>query len=441
MLLRKIDKFLVSWKKRMHSPLIIKGARQIGKTTSIENFGKNYKSFIEINFIEEPSFKDIFSNGFDVNSIIKAISLKKPNSKFIDNNTLILFDEIQAYPDATTSLKFFKQDGRFDVICSGSLLGVNYNKISSVAVGYKEDYVMNSLDFEEFLWAIGYTEKQIQELFENMRNLKAFSELVMKTFNNLFEDYIYCGGMPAIVNQFIKDKHFSNVFQMQKQLSIDYEDDITKYVDGLDVARVKNIYKHITSQLSKDNHKFQITKLSHGARSRYYEGCQERLKEAGIINIAYNLSSLNKPLVGYEDYSNYRIYYFDTSLLVANLDEGAKFNFLSNKNFNIYNGAVYEDVICESLVKQGIEVYFNRSSDSTVELDFVIEHKDFIVPIEVKKEKGRTKSLKSLIENKTIKYGIKFSKNNIGFDGNILTFPYFVSFMLKQFLENTDYIK
>ena len=146
-------------------------------------------------------------------------------------------------------------------------------------------------------------------------------------------------------------------------------------------------------------------------------------------------------MVGYGDHSNYRIYYFDTSLLIATLDEGAKYNFLSNKNFNIYNGAVYEDVICESLVKQGIEVYFYRSSDSTVELDFVIEDKDLIVPIEVKKEKGRTKSLRSLIENKTIKYGIKFSKNNIGFDGNILTFPYFVSFMLKRFLENTDYIK
>ena len=196
--------------------MIIKGARQIGKTTSIENFGKTYKSFIEINFIEEPSFKDIFSNGFDVNSIIKAISLKKPNSKFIDNNTLILFDEIQAYPDATTSLKFFKLDGRFDVICSGSLFGVNYNKISSVSVGYKEDYVMNSLDFEEFLWANGCNEKQIQELFENMITLRPFSKLIMDTFNNLFEDYIYCSGMPAIVNRFIKDKHFSNVFQMQK---------------------------------------------------------------------------------------------------------------------------------------------------------------------------------------------------------------------------------
>ena len=166
MLKRKIDKYLLDWKNRVDKkPLIISGARQIGKTTSIREFGKTYKSFIEINFVSEPYLKRIFENGYDTESIIKSLSLFKPDVKFTKKDTLIFLDEIQEYPDAITSFKFFSLDGRFDVIASGSMLGINYKRISSIPVGFKEEYRMYSLDFEEYLWGCGYNESFINDFF------------------------------------------------------------------------------------------------------------------------------------------------------------------------------------------------------------------------------------------------------------------------------------
>lgn len=258
MLKRKINDFLLNWKnKEHHKPLIISGARQVGKTTSIREFGKTYKTFIEINFIFNPEYKDVFNMSFDIDTIIKEISLLNPKFKFIDYNTLIFLDEIQAYPNAITSLKPFAEDGRFDVICSGSLLGINYKQISSIPVGFKEEYVMYSLDFEEFLWANGYTFDQINDIFSYMKNLLPLPNIYFNKLNQLYKDYIFVGGMPEAVNTFIEENVFSNVFYIQNRIHKDYEDDITKYVEGLDVAKVKNIYRHISSQLAKDNHKFQ----------------------------------------------------------------------------------------------------------------------------------------------------------------------------------------
>lgn len=354
-----------------------------------------------------------------------------------------MFDEIQAYPDATTSLKFFKIDGRYDVICSGSLLGINYQNIRSVSVGYKQDYQMYSLDFEEFLWAKGYKEEQINNLFNNMINLKPLSKLEMDVFNRLFEEYIYTGGMPKIVDTFIKDGTFSRVFSLQQQLYLDYEDDISKYVEGLDKAKVKNVYTHISSQLAKTNHKFQITKLGHGARSKDYFGCNEWLQDAGIINVTYRLNSLSFPLKGNEISNDYRIYYSDTSLLIATLDSEAKSDLTINKNFGIYSGAIYENIVAEALVKQGYDIYYYLNKDSTIELDFVVRSKNEIVPIEVKARTGRTVSLDTVLKNNNldIHYGIKFSKSNIGFTNIKFTFPYFLAFLLKRFLLENKIIK
>ena len=293
MLKRKIDQYLIDWKNNSDKkPLIITGARQVGKTTSVENFGKSYKSFIEINFVTMPQYKTIFKSGYDVNNVIKEMSLLNPNFKFIPNDTLILFDEIQEYPDAATSLKPFSIDGRFDVICSGSLLGVYYKKITSIPVGFKEEYKMMSLDFEEFLWAYGYNESQIEDIFNYMKELKPLPEAYINKLSQLYKEYLFVGGMPEVVNTFIKENVFTNVFTIQKRIYKDYEDDIIKYVIGLETSRVKNIYRHISTQLSKDNHKYQITKLGHGARLRDYVGAEEWLIDAGIINISYNLDNL-----------------------------------------------------------------------------------------------------------------------------------------------------
>lgn len=231
LLKRKIDKYLLEWKNSSEKkPLIVKGARQIGKTESIRNFAKNnYKSVIEINFVLQKQYKDIFDDGFEVDTIIKNISLRNPNLEFIPGNTLIFFDELQDCINCATSLKSFNQDGRYDVICSGSLMGINYNKIESNSVGNKEDYEMHSMDFEEFLWAKGYKEEQIENLYEHMKNLTSFSDTELSVMFNNFKEYMIIGGMPAIVNSFVKNNNYSGTLKMQKQILLDYEEDITKY--------------------------------------------------------------------------------------------------------------------------------------------------------------------------------------------------------------------
>lgn len=442
MLKRKVDLFLMKWKENSNKkPLIISGARQIGKTTSIREFGKTYESFVEIDFVKMPQFKTIFKNGYEVKNIIKEISLLEPKFKFIENNTLILFDEIQEYPDAATSLKPFSEDGRFDVICSGSLLGVNYKKISSIPVGFKEEYTMYSLDFEEFLWANGYEDSQIDDIYEYMKSLMPLTETYVNKLRQLYRDYIFVGGMPEAVKLFVTNGTFSEAFDVQKRIYKDYEDDITKYVEGLDSAKVKRVYRHISAQLAKDNHKFQISKIGHGARTRDYIGTEEWLKDAGIINIAYNLEELELPFSSYEISDYFRIYYADHSLFIANLDEEAKEDLIINENYEIYNGALYESLVSEALIKSGFKLYFYKNSDSTIELDFLVRIKNEIVPIEVKRNRGRSKSLNNILENnEKIKYGIKLTNGNIGFENNKFTFPYYLTFLLKKFFKDSDYI-
>lgn len=443
MLKRKVDLFLKEWKANTNrKPLIISGARQIGKTTSIREFGKTYKSFIEIDFIRMPQYKTIFKDGYEVKNIIKEISLLNPKFKFVDNDTLILFDEIQNYPDAATSLKFFTEDGRFDVICSGSLLGVNYKKISSIPVGFKEEYNMYSLDFEEFMWANGYDDTQIEDIYSYMKNLLPLPETYINKLKQLYRDYIFVGGMPEAVNLFIENGTFTEPFNVQKRIYKDYEDDITKYVEGLDNAKVKKVYRHISAQLAKDNHKFQISKIGHGARLRDYVGTEEWLKDAGIINIAYNLEQLDIPFSSYEMSEYFRIYYAEHSLFIANLDDEAKEDLVVNENYEIYNGALYESLVSEALTKAGFKLYFYKNNDSTIELDFLVRIKNEIIPIEVKRNRGRSKSLNSILEsNEKIKYGLKLTNGNIGFEKNKFTFPYYLTFLLKRFFKDTEYIR
>ena len=435
MLKRKIDSVLVEWKKREHNPLIIKGARQIGKTTSIMEFAKkNYESVIEINFISNPEYTRIFRNGFSVDSIVLELSILNSNLKFIPGNTLIFFDEVQEYMDATTSLKFFALDKRFDVICSGSCPIKN-----DASIGYKEDITMYSLDFEEFLWAKGYDGNIINTLMNNVLELKPYSDLVLDKMNSLFMEYILVGGMPKIVSTYIEQGNYSGIPNRQNQLYQDYLDDIRKYVEGLDASRVENMYLHVASQLGKDNPKFQITKLGHGARANQYEGCAQWLADAGVVNIGYCLNSLTLPLKGNENPNNYRIYFADTSLLVSSMDEDSRNDLLIDKNLGVYKGALYENFAAEALMKQGYELFFYRSEDSRTELDFLIRLKDSIVPIEIKANKGSARSLNAVIEDKKIdeiKYGIKFSNNNIGVANNMLTLPFFTLFMLKSVITN-----
>jgi len=435
---RKIDDFLTKWKENPDRlPLIIKGARQIGKTFSIEKFAKSYKSFVEINFITDPQYKKIFEEGYSVQQVLKQISFINPEFKFIPHETLILFDEMQACPDCATCLKFFKIDGQYDVICSGSLLGINYEEVTSVSVGYKEDFEMYSLDFEEFLWAKGYSQNQVESIFLHIKTLKPFSENEYDVWIENFREYMTVGGMPAVVKQFVMQKNYSGILNMQKQILLAYEEDIIKYAKGLDKAKIKNIYNHISAFLAKENKRYQITKIAPNARNREYIGTVDWLNDAGIINVCYCLERPELPLKGNYKPTDYKIYYRDTGLLVASLDDEAQDDLRLNRNFNTYKGALYENIIADILVKQGYSLFYYKNEKSTLEMDFFVRDINSLVPVEVKANDNPTISLKKLIENEKypdIKYGIKLCNKNIGFNGKFYTLPYFCAFLIKRFL-------
>lgn len=440
---RKIELYLLEWKnKKDHLPLVVKGARQIGKTYSIEKFAsENYKHLIEINFSTNEAFMNIFEDGYNVDSIIKNISLIMPDAIFESGNTLIFFDEIQLCSKGMTSLKQFKLDGRFDVICSGSLMGINYNEIQLNSVGYKEDYEMHSMDFEEFLWAKGYKSEQINNLLNHIINVKPFSDIEMKVYKNCFYDYLITGGMPAIVQKYIENKNFSGILQMQRQLLNDYEEDITKYAKGLEKGKILNVYRNIPYFLGKESKRYQITKISKSARTRDYIGAFEWLSNAGIINICYCLNSLELPLSGNYDMSKYKIYFGDTGLLIASLDEEAQLDLRENKNFNTFKGAIFESIAGETLVKAGYKLFYFKDDSSQIEMDFFIRGKNSLIPIEIKSKDGSTASLNKLIEKdkyKDIKFGIKFGDRNIEFNGKFYTLPYFTMFLLKDFIKSID---
>ncbi len=443
LLKRKIDNYLNNWKQNKdRKPLIVKGARQIGKTKSITAFAEaNYKSVIAINFVEQQKYKQIFNDGYEVDTVIKNISLLDPSLKFIPNDTILFFDELQECPECATSLKFFCIDGRYDVICSGSLMGINYNKIESNSVGYKEDYEMHSMDFEEFLWAKGYSEEFVEELYSHMLNGKPFSELQLETLFDIFRDYMTLGGMPDVVRTYIENKNFSGTLEIQRQLLADYEEDITKYAVGLDKAKIKNIYNHISVFLAKENKRFQISKISHNARNREYVGVVEWLTDAGIINPCYCLAEIELPLKGNYDPKLYKIYFKDTGLLIASLDEEAQEDLRANRNFGTYKGAIYENIVGDMLVKQGYRLYYYKQDNPALEMDFFVRDSESLIPVEVKANDGATPSLKKLIANDKypdIRFGIKFGYKNIGFANGFYTFPYFLGFLLKRFLRERN---
>lgn len=445
LLKRKIDAFLAAWKRNpQRKPLIVKGARQIGKTRSIQAFGQaNYESVIEINFVLQKKFRSIFDNGYEVDTIIKNISLLEPSWKFIPYKTLIFFDELQKCPDCATSLKSFNADPRYDVICSGSLMGIYYEEIESNAVGNKEDYEMHSMDFEEFLWARGYSETQVEDLYTHMANLTPFSELELSTYMDIFRDYMTIGGMPEVVKMYIDNGHFGGTLELLRQLLLDYEEDITKYAKESDKAKILAVYRHISTFLAKTSKKFQITKVAHGARNREYIGAVEWLEKAGVVNVCYCLSNPELPLKGNYDADTYKVYYHDTGLLIASLDEEAQEDLRANKNFGTYKGAIYENIVGEMLRKSGYEqLYYYKNDSPALEMDFFVRDSDSLVPVEVKAKDGATASLNHLIDWPSypdVSYGIKFGYKNIGWGGKFYTFPYFLAFLLKRFLKEAGH--
>ena len=440
---RKIDKFLADWKNN-HSrkPLIIKGARQIGKTESILHFAhENYENVVYINFVLDKKYTTIVNDGYDVETVVKNITLINPSTKFIPDKTLIVFDEIQEYPDIATTLKPFNLYGKYDVICSGSMLGINYRKIHSNSVGSKTAYEMFSMDFEEFLWAKGYEDTAINSILEHMISLTPFSETELSVYKSLFLDYCVLGGMPDVIKGYIKTGTFSQSLEIQGQIRLDYEEDVRKYAEGLDQAKIISVYRSIPAQLAKENKKFQFSIIDKKARSREYTGCIEWLIDAGVVTECNCLNYPELPLKGNVDNSKYKLYYPDTGLLISALDEEAQEDLRVNKNLGVYKGALYENFVAEAFVKQGLGLFYYKKDNSTLEEDFFVRSKNELIPVEVKSNNDSSKSLTALIKSDRyadIKHGIKLGDFNVGVANNIYTFPYFCAFMLKAYLQKWD---
>ena len=433
---RKFDALLAAWKAREDRlPLIIKGARQVGKTECVRHFAEaaGYASFVEVNFVERPSFKSIVRDGYAVEDILRNLSMLDPRIVFEPGRTLIFFDELQEFPEIATALKFFAQDGRFDVICSGSLLGIQVKRVKSFSVGYQETETMHALDFEEFLWAVGYSDAQLASLREPILARKPFSEAAKVTMDRLFLDYCTTGGMPDVLESYFVRGTFERVPQMQRRILEDYREDVRKYAEGLDPVRIQAVFDSIPVQLARENRKFQWNAVSKGATRKDYWGCVEWLEDAGVVNKCKRMDVPELPIGAHLDNDTFKLYLCDSGLLLSMLDREAQEDVRVRRNLGTWKGGFFEQVVGEALVKAGASLAYFKRENSTLEMDFFLRSADCLVPIEVKAKNGRAKSLRTLIGHdgyKDIHWGVKLVNGNVGYEGHVLTVPHWCAFLL-----------
>lgn len=431
MLERKIYNSLIEWKKNPDKMcLVVKGARQVGKTYIIEKFAReNYKNYIYMNFDENPGYKAIFDVDLNVENLIKQISLRVPRAKIVPYKTLIFLDEIQNCPNARTALKFLAIDRRFDVIASCSLLGINYKEVESFPVGYTEQLEMYSLDFEEFLWANGINKQSILDVKQYFDNKEVVPTSIHERMLELFKEYIVVGGMPRVVNNFVQNHNFANVLKMQRGIISDYEDDIAKYAEGNEKAKARACFLSIPKHLSKDYKKFRYSLVTPSGSSRKYAGSLMWLYDAGIINFCYNLEIPQLPLEGNSKSDVFKVYMRDTGLLLAMLDDGSQEDIIDG-NLGIYKGAIYENIIADIFAKKGKKLYYFEYN-STLEVDFITRYEKEAMAIEVKSsQNSKSKSLETAMDKYKIKKGIKLAPSNYGKKGNIDIIPIYMAIFL-----------
>ena len=446
MLKRKIESVLEKWKDSEHKkPLVIKGIRQCGKTYIVQKFAKeNYESVVYLNFILEPDKKSAFAGNIDVDTIILNLSALIPDSRFINGRTCIILDEIQECREARTALKSFQIDRRFDVIATGSLLGVRgYGKSEkraeggqdSVPVGYETVIEMHPLDFEEFLWANGISGKIIDTVKSCFKKESVIPEGVHKVMMELLYRYVIVGGLPEVVNTFLETKNIELTYQMQRNLIAGYEEDMVKYASDADKARIRECFESIPKQLAKDNKKFQYSVVRKGGRSSQYISSIQWLQDAGLVKRCYNTQITELPLEGNSIKECFKLYTTDIGLLVAMLDYGTQADILKG-NLLGYKGAIFENLMADFLCKSGQKLYYFQK-DSGLELDFLVRYKGECVVIEVKAKSGKAKSLRTVLKNKDIyhiKNAIKLGKYNLGRESEVLTIPLYMGFLVKDTL-------
>ena len=439
MLRRKIEKTLLDWKNTPnHKPLILKGCRQCGKTFSVLNFAKkNYEHVVYLNFFVNPQYASVFSGSLEVDHITMLLSaLMGKDAIFEAGKTILILDEIQDCPDARTALKFFKLDGRYDVIGTGSLLGVKgygEKEPKSIPVGYETVIDMAPLDFEEFLWANGISEQIITLLHTHLQDQTPVPDALHARMRDLLLQYTVVGGMPDVVQTFVDTKRMDEVLQLQRDIVRSYEDDMVKYADKKDKAVIKECFQSIPKQLSKENKKFQYSVVKKGATASKFAGSLQWIEDAGIIARCYNLFITELPLDGNADQDTFKVYMRDTGLFVSILEDGTQFDILQG-NLLGYKGAIFEGLIADIFSKMGRKLYYFRK-DSGLEVDFVIRYKGACALVEVKANTGNVKSTKTILrhpEKYHVTQAIKLGDYNIGLSEQILTLPLYMAFLLRE---------
>lgn len=442
MLQRKIEDSLIKWKKRKnHKSLMIFGARQVGKTYSIRAFGnKNYESVVEINFAERPDAAKIFEGNLDPDTLLTNISADIGAGKLIPGKTLIFLDEIQDCPAAITSLKFWNSDERYDVIATGSMLGLNYKFQGSYPVGNVEYLDMHSLDFEEFLWAIRTDKSVIEEVKKCYENRTKVSSIIHDKMLSNLKKYMILGGMPEVITTYLESGDISAADSVQKRLYRDYIMDIAHYAPANDKIKAEKCYRSIPNQLNKENHKFQYSIVESKGTAAKFGNSVDWLKNSFYITQIFNVKRIEYPLENYVDETNFRLYPTDIGLLIASYDFSLKKALLEDSSLEeigsglvigTAKGGLYEALAADMLIKNGYNnIYFYKDIKSTSELEFIIPSENGILPIEIKAGRKRANSLYNILENSQIPFGYKLSSQNVGITDKKITLPLYMLMFL-----------
>jgi len=434
LLKRKVTELLKQWKTvKSKKCLVVQGARQVGKTYAIEDFGQNnYEAMLEINFKETPEAVNIFSGNLDVDSMIMALKFRYPEKLIEPGKTLIFLDEIQECPNAITSLKFWAIDDRYDVIASGSMLGIDYKRPSSYPVGYVDYIKMFGLDFEEFLWANGITTSMISELENIFNSLTPVPVAIHESMMKYFRLYLSIGGMPEVVNGYITTKDFRIVDRLQRELLQGYLYDIAHYASAEEKIKAEKCFLSLTKQLlDKENHKFQYKEIESGARAQKYYSSIEWLMKADIMCLCNAVTDICYDLDDYSREDFFRAYTTDLSLLIAMKDYSIKQHIVENTLLGNTKGGIYECSIADILIKKGYKLFFYKNETTKKEIDFLIQKEGNIIPIEVKGGNTKANSLLKIMDKKDIRIAYKIVDGNIGKgDCNIITIPHYMAMFL-----------
>lgn len=441
---RKIECQLESWlEDSAHKPIIIKGVRQCGKTSSVKDFAKkHFKNVVYLDFREHPEYKKFFIPNLDVDSIIMRITAAMPDAEIEPRNTCFIFDEVQDCPRARGALKYFHLDGRYEVMCTGSLLGVNGYKTkeeqeeeeaSSIPVGFEEIVNMHPMDFEEWLWANGIRQMHVDYLKKCYANLTPVDTAIHDRFRELLRLYVIVGGMPEAVTTFIETKQIGKVLNIQRRIIDEYKADMIKYALPADKSRIRECFESIPAQLAREYKKFAYVAVRPGARGRDYAGSLQWIEDAGIIRRCYNVDITELPLDGNKIQSEFKVYMADIGLLVSMLEEGTQSNILEGDLLG-YKGAIYENLLADIFSKMGRKLYYYHKNGG-IELDFLIRHKGRCTPVECKATTGNAKSLRTVLnhpEKYKVEMSVKLGDYNVGLKDNLLTLPMYMAFLLNE---------